>query len=86
MISSIGAWAVYWLWQNASVGNFSAGVIVAILAALLWPRLRRAIHSFIDAKLHAHREEMKADLAKHHAAMKAHVACEIAKINKPPSR
>lgn len=58
------AWAI-----NTWVGNITAGVVVALCASLLWPRIRRRIHAFVDTKL-----------AAHHAAIKEHIAQEIAKL------
>lgn len=39
-------WSI-WTW----VGNISAGVVVALVASVFWPPLRKRIHTFMDEKM-----------------------------------
>ncbi len=39
-------WSI-WTW----VGNISAGIVVAAVASIFWPPIRRRVHAFMDAKL-----------------------------------
>ena len=39
-------WTI-WTW----VGNISAGIVVAAVASIFWPPIRRRVHAFMDAKL-----------------------------------
>lgn len=63
---TIGDWAFKWIWANNGVGNFAAGVVVAVLASAFWPPVRKRIHKSLDAKLalvHAHLDQIHAHIA-----------------------
>ncbi len=57
-------WSV-WTW----VGNISAGIVVAAVMTLLWPRVRHAFEGWLDRKIVGHLEvhhQKFADLLERH--------------------
>lgn len=65
---------VRWLYVNTT-GNIAAGFLQvglgAVVGAVLWPRVKRSAHQFVDRKLkpiHEHNEWQARQLARHLAA------------------
>ena len=58
------AWSIY-----SWVGNISAGIVVAAVMSLLWPRVRHAFEGWLDRKIVGHLEvhhQKFADLLERH--------------------
>ena len=69
-------------WITNGSEQIIAIVIGAAITYVVWPKLRHAVDGWVKGHFEAHRTAIKADLAEHHEAMKAHVASEIAKLKK----
>jgi hypothetical protein len=70
------AMAFIWAWQTW-IGNVSAGIIIAAVMSLLWPRFRHALEGWFDRKmighLEVHHQKMADLLESHMKEVHAHI-------------